>query len=57
MRPGASWGKHKRLMMPGNLPHSDEAFDDRLDIDIFDPPREDWLDGSDSYLRGPGSGE
>jgi hypothetical protein len=22
-----------------------------LDVDIFCPPREDWLDGSDAYLR------
>jgi len=52
-----SWSKHKRLMMPRNLLHSAEAIDDTLDINIFDPPWEDWLDGSDSYLRNPGSGE
>jgi hypothetical protein len=22
-----------------------------LDVDIFCPPRADWLDGSDAYLR------
>ena len=22
-----------------------------LDVDIFCPPRQDWLDGSDAYLR------
>jgi hypothetical protein len=27
------------------------ALEDTLDLDIFNPPREDWLDGSDSYLR------
>lgn len=39
------------LVIPSNLPHSAEALEDTLDIDIFDPPREDWLDGTDSYLR------
>ncbi|MFC1740431.1 cupin domain-containing protein [Pseudomonadota bacterium] len=39
------------LVIPSNLPHSAEALEDTFDIDIFDPPREDWLDGSDSYLR------
>ena len=39
------------LVIPPNLPHSAEALEDTLDVDVFDPPREDWLDGSDSYLR------
>jgi len=39
------------LVIPPNLPHSAEALEHTVDIDIFDPPREDWLDGSDSYLR------
>jgi len=39
------------LCIPGNLPHSAEALEDTLDVDIFDPPRKDWLDGSDQYLR------
>ena len=40
------------LCIPSNLPHSAEALEDTLDVDIFDPPRRDWLDGTDSYLRG-----
>lgn len=39
------------LVIPSNLPHSAEALEDTLDVDIFDPPRRDWLDGTDSYLR------
>ena len=39
------------LTIPGNLPHSAEALEDTLDVDIFDPPRRDWLDGTDQYLR------
>ena len=39
------------LHLPSNLPHKAEALEDTLDIDIFSPPRQDWLDGSDAYLR------
>ena len=39
------------LTIPPHLPHSAEALEDTLDVDIFNPPREDWLDGTDSYLR------
>ena len=40
------------LTIPPDLPHTAEALEDTLDVDIFDPPRQDWLDGSDQYLRG-----
>jgi quercetin dioxygenase-like cupin family protein len=39
------------LHIPANLPHKAEALEDTLDVDVFHPPRQDWLDGSDSYLR------
>jgi quercetin dioxygenase-like cupin family protein len=39
------------LVIPSNLPHSALALEDTIDVDIFNPPREDWLDGSDAYLR------
>ena len=39
------------LVIPSNLPHSAVALEDTLDVDIFNTPREDWLDGSDAYLR------
>ena len=39
------------LHLPSNLPHKAEALQDTLDVDIFSPPRQDWLDGSDAYLR------
>ncbi|HEY0416647.1 MAG TPA: cupin domain-containing protein [Gaiellaceae bacterium] len=41
------------LTIPPHLPHSAEALEDSLDVDVFTPPREDWLDGSDAYLRSP----
>jgi quercetin dioxygenase-like cupin family protein len=40
------------LTIPPHLPHSAVALEDTLDVDIFNPPRQDWLDGSDHYLRG-----
>ena len=42
------------LTIPSNLPHTAEALEDTLDVDIFDPPRQDWLNGTDAYLRGAG---
>ena len=39
------------LHIPSHLPHRAEALETTLDVDIFCPPRADWLDGSDAYLR------
>jgi quercetin dioxygenase-like cupin family protein len=39
------------LHIPANLPHKAEALEDTLDVDIFSPPREDWLNKTDAYLR------
>ena len=39
------------LVIPPNLPHKAEALEDTLDVDIFNPPRQDWLDKTDDYLR------
>jgi quercetin dioxygenase-like cupin family protein len=39
------------LHIPSHVPHRAEALEDTLDVDIFSPPREDWLSGSDAYLR------
>lgn len=41
------------LHIPSNLPHKAEALEDTLDVDVFSPPRWDWLDGTDAYLRQP----
>jgi quercetin dioxygenase-like cupin family protein len=40
------------LVIPANLPHSAEALEDTVDLDIFAPPRQDWISGNDAYLRG-----
>ena len=39
------------LHIPSNLPHKAEALEDTLDVDVFSPPRQDWLDGTDDYFR------
>ena len=39
------------LHLPSNVPHKAEALEDTLDVDVFSPPRQDWLDQSDDYLR------
>ena len=39
------------LVIPSYLPHSALALEDTLDVDVFNPPRQDWLAGTDAYLR------
>lgn len=39
------------LVIPGGLPHSAVALEDTINLDIFAPPRQDWIDGDDAYLR------
>ena len=39
------------LCIPSNVLHKAEALEDTLDVDIFSPPRQDWLDKTDDYLR------
>jgi quercetin dioxygenase-like cupin family protein len=40
------------LCIPANVPHKAEALQDTVDLDIFTPPRADWIDKTDQYLRG-----
>jgi quercetin dioxygenase-like cupin family protein len=39
------------LRIPPHLPHSAEALEDSVAIDLFSPVREDWVRGDDAYLR------
>jgi quercetin dioxygenase-like cupin family protein len=39
------------LHIPSNVPHKAEALEDTFDVDVFSPPRQDWLDGTDSYFN------
>lgn len=40
------------LVIPPSVPHSVEAVEDTVAVDIFSPAREDWIRGEDAYLRG-----
>ncbi|HVS74351.1 MAG TPA: cupin domain-containing protein [Candidatus Acidoferrales bacterium] len=40
------------LCIPPHMPHEAWALEDTVDLDVFMPPREDWLAGTDAYLRG-----
>jgi quercetin dioxygenase-like cupin family protein len=39
------------LHIPSNVWHEAEALEDTLDMDIFSPPRQDWLDRTDDYFH------
>ena len=39
------------IVIPPNLPHEALMIGDVEEIDIWAPPRTDWLDGTDQYLR------
>jgi quercetin dioxygenase-like cupin family protein len=39
------------LCIPPNAPHEVLALEDSVALDIFNPPRQDWIDGNDAYLR------
>jgi quercetin dioxygenase-like cupin family protein len=44
-------GAGELLLIPPHVPHSAEALEDSLAIDTFSPPREDWINKTDQYLR------
>jgi len=46
-----SVGPGEVLFLPSNVPHEALAVEDTLDVDVFSPPRQDWLQGTDGYLR------
>ena len=39
------------LCIPSQMPHKAEALEDTVDLDIFNPPRADWINKTDQYLR------
>jgi len=39
------------LCIPPNMPHEALALEDTIDLDIFNPPRKDWIEKTDEYLR------
>ena len=44
-------GPGEVLHIPSDVPHKAEALEDTLDVDVFSPPRSDWLNKTDAYLR------
>jgi quercetin dioxygenase-like cupin family protein len=45
VRPGET------LVIPARMPHSAVALEDTEEMDVFAPVRQDWIDGTDLYLR------
>ena len=39
------------LCIPPHMPHEAIALEDTVDLDVFTPPRQDWLNKEDAYLR------
>jgi len=39
------------LCIPPHVAHEVIALEDSVALDIFNPPRQDWIDGDDAYLR------
>jgi len=39
------------LHIPSLVKHKALALEETVDVDIFSPPRQDWLDKTDDYLR------
>ncbi|MDX1480712.1 MAG: cupin domain-containing protein [Woeseiaceae bacterium] len=47
-------GPGEVVVIPANLPHEALAIGDVEEMDLWAPRRDDWLDGSDDYLRDAG---
>lgn len=45
-------GAGEVLCIPPNMPHAATALEDTVDVDVFTPPRADWINKDDAYLRG-----
>jgi len=39
------------VVIPPNVPHRAEALEDTVEVDVFSPIRQDWLDGTDTYFH------
>jgi quercetin dioxygenase-like cupin family protein len=39
------------LVLPSNLPHEAVALEQSFVLDLFSPPRQDWIERTDAYLR------
>ena len=50
-RSEADFDPGAKYHIPSNVPHKAQALADTFDVDIFSPPRQDWLDGTDTYFH------
>ena len=41
----------ENLEIPPHAPHKVDVLEDSVVVDVFSPPREDWIRGDDAYLR------
>ena len=39
------------IVIPGNRPHKALIIGHSVITDVFSPPRQDWIEGADNYLR------
>lgn len=44
-------GADEIVLIPSGLLHSASADQDTFELDIFWPPRRDWIEGDDAYMR------
>ncbi|HJP21145.1 MAG TPA: cupin domain-containing protein [Alphaproteobacteria bacterium] len=44
-------GTGDSVVIPSNLPHEVTVLEDTKVIELFSPPRQDWIDSTDAYLR------
>jgi quercetin dioxygenase-like cupin family protein len=44
-------GPGETVVIPGHLPHEVAALEDAVAVDLFSPPRQDWIDGTDDYFK------
>jgi quercetin dioxygenase-like cupin family protein len=45
------YGPGDVVVIPSHLPHEALCLSDVEEMDMWSPRRDDWLDGSDAYLR------
>lgn len=44
-------GPGEVLVIPGGTVHRAVVLEDFEGLDVFSPPRQDWIEGTDAYLR------
>jgi quercetin dioxygenase-like cupin family protein len=44
-------GPGEMMQIPGGVPHEVVVVEDAVVIDVFNPIRQDWIDGTDTYFN------